>query len=198
MNRIQLILTPMALATLVACGGTEPAAPGLSGDYRSDCLASPTADGGTQYNRLDFAITETTWALDYAVHGDAACASPLLTVHIEGPYEVGGPVEGLDAVYEGRFGFSEKTLIPHVEGLAGALTSMGCGDGAWTPGQGQDVLEAGCAGFGQYPRASCEADFDIFKVTAEGLQFGLRPADNDMCTPAKRPTALSPVVFRRV
>lgn len=202
MNCIQLTLTPMALATLLACGGAQPAAPGgaqgLPGDYRSDCLAAPTADGGTQYTRLDFAIAEATWAVDYTVHGDAACTSPLVTVHIEGPYELGAPVAGMEGVIEARFGFTEKKITPHVEALAGALASMGCGSGTWTAGEGQNVLETGCAGFGQYPRSRCEADFDLVKVTPEGVQFGARPADNDMCTPAKRPTALNPVLFRRL
>jgi hypothetical protein len=59
------------------------------------------------------------------------------------------------------------------------------------------VLQTGCAGFGQYPGADCPADFDVVKRDGDDLFFGARPADNDMCTAAKRPTALSPVANHR-
>ncbi len=44
---------------------------------------------------------------------------------------------------------------------------------------------------GQRPIAACEADYDLAHVEGERLTFGARPADNDLCTPAKRPVALS-------
>lgn len=203
MNDAQLTLrTPaLVLATLVACASQPPGgnveAPSLAGRYQSDCLPQPQADGSTQYARLDFELTDDTWTLDYLVHGDAACSARLVGVHIEGPYEVGEPAPGLASAYQARFGFSQKTITPYVDGLVGALSAMGCGATPWQLGQGQDVLEAGCGGFGQYPRSRCEADYDVVELDAEGLQFGARPADNDLCTPDKRPTRLNPAVFRR-
>lgn len=202
MNHAQLILctTTSALAALAGCASQPPTgseAQSLAGRYQSDCLPQPQADGSTQYARLDFDLTDDTWTLDYVVHGDAACTAQLVGVHIEGAYEVGEPAPGLDAAFQARFGFAKKTITPYVDGLAGALAAMGCGTSPWQVGQAQDVLAAGCAGFGQYPQGRCEADYDVVKLDAEGLHFGARPADNDMCTPDKRPTSLNPAVFRR-
>ena len=38
---------------------------------------------------------------------------------------------------------------------------------------------------------------DLLALDASGLRFGVRPPDNDMCTPDKTPTALLPAVIRR-
>jgi hypothetical protein len=191
MNRNHLFLLPLFVA---GCAGT---APELAGRYGSPCLPSPQADGSTQYNRLDFVLGEADWAVDFVVHADAACSTRLVTVHIDGPYELGSAREDLPGVHEGRFGFAHKTITPHVQPLADALSSMGCGAAPWGVDQTEDVLEGGCPAFGQYPLARCSADHDLVKLEGGRLQFGARPADNDMCTPEKRPAALNPVVFER-
>jgi hypothetical protein len=59
------------------------------------------------------------------------------------------------------------------------------------------VLTAGCLGLGQRPGSSCSADHDLISLAADGLHFGQRPADNDMCTPERRPAALSPLALQR-
>jgi len=61
-----------------------------------------------------------------------------------------------------------------------------------------DVYAAGCPALSSYPRATCSADYDVVKVDAAALQFGKRPADNDMCTAEKRPTALNSDVLHRM
>jgi len=38
----------------------------------------------------------------------------------------------------------------------------------------------------------------VVKVDAASLQFGKRPADNDMCAPEERPAALNPDILRRM
>lgn len=38
--------------------------------------------------------------------------------------------------------------------------------------------------------ASCGVDHDLFALDDTGLRFGVRPADNDMCSEDKTPTAL--------
>jgi hypothetical protein len=39
--------------------------------------------------------------------------------------------------------------------------------------------------------------FAIVSVDATRLRFGARPADNDLCTPAARPTSLPPLAMSR-
>lgn len=196
-----LLVTSILLA---ACGAPGPAPatsadagddpPDLRGRWESGCV--PDGERGLS---LAFDIDDATWALDYATFGDAACASPFLTVHIDGPYEVGAPSSSVPGAHEARFGFAHKTVTPHGEAAAGFLASeSGCGGGTFEDGAPSDVLATGCAGLGQRPGASCGADYDLVSIDAEGrLHFGQRPADNDMCTPERRPTALSPLGLRR-
>ena len=209
------ITTTLLLAAalpLAACGGaqskaprtpdenagTGPAKPEIIGTWQSACAPSPQPDGSTSYFRLDFDIAADIWKLDYTVHGNAECSAPLLTVHIEGPYEIGQPSESVDGAHEAVFGFSDKTLTPHVQPLADMLSGMGqCGAGAWTAGEAQSVYETGCAGLGQRPKSACSADHDLVKVEGDTLHFGKRPDDNDMCSPERRPTALNPMGFKR-
>jgi hypothetical protein len=173
-------------------------APQLAGGWRSDCLPSPQADGSKQSIRLDFQLTAARWDLDYVTHGDDACAAPLVTVHIAGPYTLERPSAQVDGAWEARFGFDAKTIRPEVDGLRDHLNSLeGCGGADFQTGVAQDVYAAGCPAFGQYPRSSCAADFDLVKLDGDALHFGARPADNNMCSPERRPTALSQVANRR-
>lgn len=174
---------------------TPPAssAPALAGRWVSACTPSPQADGSTQYLVLDFTLGAADWKLDYRVHADAACSTRLVTIAIDGDYLLERPSTTVEGAWEARFGFRHKTVTPHVDGVVAALTAGKCGTKAWVVGEGQEILDGGCAAFGQYPRASCAADFDLVRLDASALHFGDRPKDNDMCTPAKRPRALSPL-----
>jgi hypothetical protein len=179
-------------------GGDASAAPSLAGQWLSDCTPSPQADGSTQYFRLDFQLSASDWEVDYVVHADADCAVPLVTVAIAGPYELERPSSSVDGAWEARFGFASKTIRPEVDGLRDYLNSLeGCGTEPFQTGVAQDVYASGCPAFGQYPEASCSADYDLVRLDGDALYFGARPANNDMCTPANRPTALSPVANRR-
>jgi hypothetical protein len=186
---------------LVACGGaastdagtssTDTAggeAPALSGRWISPC--TPNDSGAFT---LDFTLDADRWSVDYATFGDAACSAPFLTVHIAGPYEITGP-SSVEGASEGRFAFDEKTVTAHAEGAVGFLAGLGeaCGGpGTWELGVARDVGAAGCPALGQRAIADCPADYDLVSVTATELRFGARPADNDMCSPERRPTALS-------
>lgn len=209
MHQTSVVATLLMAAALAACGGSSqsqspvtpepgPAKPDITGRWQSECTAAPQPDGSTTYFHLDFDITADAWKLDYTVHGNDACSAPLLTVHIEGPYEIGQPSEAVAGAHEAVFGFSDKTITPHAPPLAEMLNGMGqCGSGAWKAGEAQSIYEAGCAPLGQRPKRECSADYDLVQVSGDTLQFGKRPADNEMCTEAKRPTELNPMSFTR-
>jgi hypothetical protein len=201
-----ITLTATATALAAGCGGgrdsvrAEPdagqgAGPDIRGRWLSPCLPQ---DGGQSFS-LDFDLTQARWALDYAAFGDGDCQVPFLTVHIEGPWEYERPSAAVEGAFEARFGFSEKTVTPHMEAAAGFLASeAGCGrDDGFAEGQATSIYDHGCPGLGQYPRAQCDADYDLVALAGGNLQFGARPADNDMCAPARRPTALSGLPLAR-
>jgi hypothetical protein len=144
--------------------------------------------GGTE-NRIKSTV-------DYVVHGDEACASDFITVHIEGPYDLPGPSAVVAGAYDGVFSFTQKTITPGSAGAADFLNSLGsCG--SFTEGVATDIYQNGCAPLGQYPAAQCSADYDVVSFDGQTLRFGARPADNNMCTPENRPTELSPVALTK-
>ncbi|MFO0609983.1 MAG: hypothetical protein U0324_42890 [Polyangiales bacterium] len=191
-------LHALALASLLsACGAPQtpaPAAPAvdLAGRWASACVPN----GSGQHIQLRFAMTARDWSLDYVTYADAACATPFVTAHIEGPYEVTGP-SAVAGAHEGTFRFTRKTLRAHGAAAAGFLSSaQGCGRPV-APDADVDISAEGCAGLGQRPVSACGQDYDLVSVEGDSLRFGQRPADNDLCTPAHRPAALSPLAMQR-
>jgi hypothetical protein len=198
---VQLGLVVSALSA-AGCGNgavpdEESAAvqpPDLAGRYVSACAPQPQADGSTSYFQLRFDLTATRWSIDYVVFGDEACATRVLTVNIEGPYALTAPSTVVDGAWEARFGFDQKTMTPHVPFMVDTLSSLdGCGTGTWTLDEPMDI-SGGCAAFGQQPVSQCSADYDLVMVDADGVRFGQRPADNNMCQPERRPAAISPLL----
>ena len=163
----------------------SPTSTDLVGTWVGPCF--PSADG-LSFNQLTFEFTETTWDLDYASFGDDACTMGFMTVNIAGDYTLEGASEVVEGARDGTFGFTTKTTTGHSADAAAFIDTT-----CETTGTEVDVafdLSGGCAGLGAYPIADCAADYDIVKLNEDGtLSFGARPADNDMCTPEKRPTS---------
>jgi hypothetical protein len=198
-RRLNLLPLTWPLALAVACGtsGSSQTPQGedsLAGRWVSDCVPMNDQQGFA----LDFDIQPRTWALDYVVHGDKACGGKFMTVRIEGPYEVGATAATVPGAREARFGFTKKTVTAHTPEAVGFLSSAaGCGLQGLVQGTPFDISQTGCATLGQRPVAACSADYDLVKRDGERLQFGARPADNDMCSPEKRPQALSPLTVKK-
>jgi hypothetical protein len=183
-------ITALLAVPLLACGassGGAAPAPSLAGRWVSDtCEAS-----GTNYFKRDFTMTDTTWDLAFSIYGDATCGTKVLSVAIGGDYAIGDPSSVVPGARQAEFRFTRRTTTPLAQPLVDLLTQSKCGSGAWSIGQTQDTLAAGCAPIGQYPKDKCPSDNDVVKVDGTRLYFGDRPADNDMCTPDKRPKALT-------
>lgn len=185
------------VVVLVGCGSaphTAPdasAVPDLAGRWESPCVDP----GSGKALRLSFDLTGTTWQLAYDSFDDAACTQPMLTVNIDGAYAVLRSSPVVTGAFDARFGFAHKSVTPKADAAVGFLPQA-CGGGTYAVGVATDIA-AGCAGLGSYPIASCPADFDLVSRDGDHLRFGARPADNNMCTEDKRPTALSPIVVER-
>lgn len=197
----------LALLGTLACPGAQklkdklpeaPAKPVLAGKFANEgCLAMPAADGTTNYTTLAFELSAATWALDAVMYGDETCSAKQGTIHVEGPYTIGNPALAVPGAFEVDFGFSKRTVTPHVDGFIALLQSLSCGKAPYAVNEPQDVLEAGCKDLGFLPAATCAKDHDLVKVEGDGsLHFGKRPADNDMCTADKRPQELGSVLFK--
>lgn len=184
-----------ALATLstVACGGTAVQSDDLKGAW-----ASPTCEsiGNDTYLQRAFALTEERWSLTVNAFGDAQCQVKLFSARVGGPYTLEQDSTLVEGATEARFDFDEQFMTPHMQGLADAFQGSKCGSGTWKVGEEQSTAATGCLFF--QPISACGSDYDIVKVDGTNLFFGQRPADNNMCSADKRPSALAalPVVKR--
>lgn len=184
----------LALTLFAGCAGTSDHEPALAGRWTSAC----TVAGPQQVYTMQFDLTDTAWQLDYVAYGDAACTAKFLTVHIEGAYHLIMPSPTIAGAWNAEFAFTSKSVTPHSDAAAGFLASAnGCNRAGFATGQATDILDAGCAGLGAYPRATCSAEHDIVLRDGDTLRFGARPADGNLCTDDRRPTAPSPVVLEK-
>jgi hypothetical protein len=200
MNRIALFL---ALPLVAACSSSSSPSPddpasvaaAIVGNWQDTCFDA----GNGQHAQLTFAIEAERWAVDYVVHGDATCTAPLGDVHIAGTYQILEASPTVSGANDAVFSFDTRTVTPKAQPFADYLDSLeGCGAGGFQVGVAADIKATGCAAIGSYPQASCSADYDVVKTDGTTLQFGARPADNNMCSADKRPTALNPNALHRL
>lgn len=162
----------------------------LSGTYAS--TAPETWYGG--FGTRKFTFEDGTWGLSFTHALDPGMEVTTFRFRTEGPYEIGAPSAAVAGAYEGNFTEAKKyvTLLTEDPQLIAAFGFAECG---LTYGVETDISETGCASW--QPVAVCGLDHDLIAKDAAGVYFGVRPNDNDMCTPDKRPTALlQPVVLQ--
>ncbi len=160
-----------------------PAPPDLHGSWTGACEAG--ADGN---HRLSFAITEARWDLQYELFGDATCAKRKAAIHLGGTYEVLDASETVPGAWNATFSFDARDLTADDAKTAKAL-GKACGVKLKAK-KAADIHAKGCPKLGLKPADACAADHDLVAIERDRLFFGVRPADNDMCTEDKRPTAL--------
>lgn len=195
---VRLLAALAALASGACATSQGGARTTVTPEQLAGTWESPTCEsiGNNSYIQRHFTLTENTWTLNLHAFGDAQCQAKLFTARIQGPYTLVKDSERVPGATEGNFGFGELHMTPHIQPLAEAFQNAKCGAGTWKVGEEQRTTETGCLFF--KPTSACGTDHDLVKVEGGQLFFGERPADNDMCTPDKRPTALTarPVVKR--
>lgn len=198
-RRLVLLVAFGVTACSNASGGPTPstaadartALQSLGGTWRDP---SPYAYGKA-FGQREFTFDRGTWSLRFTLFLDPGGKSPVFTFRTHGRYEVGAASTAVPGAYDTRFTEEQKllTLDTPDPGLAKAFGFDACG---LQVGLEKDVSATGCS---RWPAVSaCPADHDLLALLApDRLAFGERPADNDMCTPDKRPTALTPAVQRQ-
>lgn len=188
--------TPMA-ALAILC-----AAPGLAGDFaaREDLqIAHGTFRSATPepwyggFGTREFIFADGQWQLIFTHALDPAMTTRTFQFRTGGRFEVGAASEAAIGAYESVFheAWKHVTLLTDNADIVAAMGMAECG---LTFNLETDISETGCAAWA--PVAECGEDHDLFAMDETGLYFGVRPADNDMCTPDRRPTALLPVAAR--
>lgn len=160
----------------------------LSGVYASS--APEPWYGG--YGTRRFTFENGTWGLTFVHALDPQMTQKTFSFRTAGPYRIEAPSAVVPGAFEAVFVEKVKylTLLTSDANIIQAFGLAACG---LTLNAEKDISVSGCAAW--RPVSVCSEDHDLLAISAEGLQFGVRPADNDMCTPDKRPTALlQPVV----
>ena len=200
-------MTPkrMLAATLVALtmAGAFPAA-AQSPAFR-DASALPRLDGRWQspaaedwgrgaFGTRSFTLRDGRWTLRFVLALDKDMKAPVFAFSTRGTYDVLAPSRAVPGAHDAVFReeVKEVTLLTPDKGLAEAFGLAACG---LKPNVPTDISATGCALW--KPVSVCGEDHDLLALdTQDRLYFGVRPPDNDMCTPARRPTRLLPPVVR--
>ncbi|MCI4670338.1 MAG: hypothetical protein MRZ79_19530 [Bacteroidia bacterium] len=162
----------------------------LSGTYQD---LQPYAYGDAFGQRV-FTFEKGTWSLDFTLGLDSKLENKLFSFRTFGTYKVGEASKVVEGAFEALFLEEKKFLTLHAtdSGLISAFGFTACG---LTPGQETDISQSGCALWASV--AACNEDHDLLSLDEDGgLRFGVRPADNNMCSPERRPTQLTPAVTK--
>ncbi len=155
---------------------------------------SPTVEpwyGG--FGTREFVFSGGQWSLTFTHALDPQMTMRTFQFRTGGGYTITGPSE-VPGAFEATFDedwkrLTQLTTNPEVAAGIG-LTACNL-----TPNLEADISATGCAAWPSV--ADCGQDFDLLAMDPGGLYFGVRPADNNMCTPEGRPTALLPPVVAR-
>lgn len=161
----------------------------VHGTYRS---AAPEAWYGG-FGTREFTFAEGQWHLIFTHALDPDMTMRTFQFRTGGPFEIGEPSAVVAGAFNGIFHEDWK----HVTVLTDnpdIVAAMGMAECNLTYNLETDISQTGCAAW--RPVAECGEDHDLFAMDAAGVYFGQRPADNDMCSPDRRPTALLPAVAR--
>ncbi len=159
----------------------------VHGTYRS---AVPEAwYGGFGTRELTFA--DGRWTLIFTHARDPAMTMRTFQFRTGGNFKILEPSPDVEGTYHGVFheGWKHVTLLTDNPEISAAMGMAECGP---TYNLETDISGTGCAKW--KPVAECGEDHDLFAMDRTSVYFGVRPADNDMCTPDKVPTALLPAL----
>ena len=127
--------------------------------------------------------------LGITFHDDAACASPLFRLDVEGPYDLGPKsMERRDAT-TARFDVRKSLLTPLTQGSAEAFDEANCAGGAWKVGEAQEVTQFGCLDLVP-TQTACPVEYDIVKIENGKLYLGDR--SRGLCVPNVYPKRFAP------
>jgi hypothetical protein len=190
-------MRPIVLSLL---SGLALAAPATADPLPAEALAalsgtyvSPKAEawyGG--FGTREFVFANGQWQLIFTHALDPDMTMRTFQFRAGGDYRVGEP--GPEGSFATDFDEDWKRVTLFLTDPA-MIAAFGMAECNLTPNLEADISETGCASW--RPVTDCGTDHDLLKVEGDAMYFGVRPADNDMCTPEKRPTTLLPAVLRR-
>jgi hypothetical protein len=193
-SKCGLLAAVVALTSGAASAETGWATPdrlqALSGTFVSSSVEEWYGGFGTR----EFVFDKGKWSLIFTHALDSGMTQRTFQFRTGGSYEVKQPSAAVKGAYHGVFNENWKhvTLLSDNPQIVGR---MGMADCKLTVNLETDISKTGCASW--KPVSECGQDHDLFAMDAKGVYFGVRPRDNNMCTPDKTPTVLLPPVIAR-
>lgn len=162
----------------------------LHGTFHSPAVEEWYGGFGTR----EFVFSDGTWSLTFIHALDPGMTQRTFQFRTGGGYAVQEASAAVPGAFHTVFDEDWKhlTLLTPVPEIAAAMGMADCG---LTVNLEADISETGCAAW--RPVADCGQDHDLLALSDAGLHFGQRPADNDMCTADRTPTALLTAVVAR-
>ena len=169
---------------------TREALQSLSGTYVSSGVEEWYGGFGTR----EFVFNRGTWSLIFTHALDRGMTQRTFQFRTGGSYEVGRASSAVRGAFHGVFNENWKhvtLLSDHPQIIA----RLGMADCNLSVNLEADISRTGCAAW--RPVSECGQDHDLFAMDSRGVYFGVRPRDNNMCTPDRTPTVLlAPVIAR--
>lgn len=188
--KTNIFILLILFSTLAFAQGSKKALQNLSGTYKSQ-----TAEdwGRSTFGIREFSFDNGKWTLKFILALDPEMKNQVFEFRTHGTYQVLSKSNAAKA-YEAVF-YEDKKYVTLKTADEQLIAGFGLAECGLTIGLEKDISEDGCA---IWPAVKdCMEDHDLLSMDDSGnLYFGVRPDDNNMCTPDRRPTALLPPVTK--
>lgn len=181
---------PLALPAAADPARDRAALAALEGTFHSPAVEEWYGGFGTR----EFVFADGRWSLTFIHALDPGMTRRTFAFRTGGAYAVGEPSDAVPGAFHTVFDEDWKhlTLLTPEPEIAAAMGLADCG---LTVNLEADISETGCAAW--RPVSVCGEDHDLLALGVDGLHFGVRPPDNDLCSADKAPTALLDAVVPR-
>jgi len=149
---------------------------------------------GKAWGKRIFTFDNGKWTLEFTLSLDPDMKMQVFKFRTFGTYKIQEKSTIVANAYNAVF-YEEKKFLTLKTRDANLIQAFGFAPCNMTVDVEQDVSATGCSGWKSVK--DCPGDYDLLSLDEDGkLYFGNRPPDNDMCSPEKRPTSLTPPVIK--
>lgn len=150
---------------------------------------------GKAWGKRVFTFDKGKWTLLFTLGLDPELKMQVFTFRTAGTYKVLDKSKAVDNTYNAVF-YEDKKWVTLKTDDANLIQAFGFAACNLTKDVEKDISITGCSAWQSV--ADCPGDYDLLSLDKDGkLYFGERPADNNMCSPEKRPTKLTPAVVKK-
>lgn len=199
MKKVFFIFATFGLLAFLFSFCQQKVSPEQDLKFRLENLSGTYADSkpypyGQAWGQRIFTFNKGKWTLKFTLALDPDLKMPVFEFRTFGSYAVLEKSKSLADTHHALF-LEDKKFITLKTTDANLINAFGFASCGLTKDVEKDISDEGCSAWQAV--SICNQDHDLLGLDKEGkLYFGERPADNNMCTPEKRPTKLTPPVIK--